>query len=133
MLCYGRRHHACQGRNESLTGDRMTQSICYLIIGSALLRAVLNVWFDSESTAWYRAVIESWRDGSSSTRLGRLIRWAIGGAVTCRFCIGYHICFLAATAATLTAPERWSEWWLLAFAVRGLELLVDELSRKDQT
>lgn len=97
--------------------------------GLITLRYALWLWFDWSTSSALRAALEAWRDGweFEDGKLDKTLRWFVGRALTCRFCFGFHLCFIAALAASIVCPGGWVYWWLLAFAIRGGELLTAQL------
>ena len=68
-------------------------------------RALAGAWFDGSLFAGWRAAGQSMRDDGS----WRLTRF-VGGAVSCPFCLGYHLTFWLAALWIPLLPA----WWLAA-------------------
>ena len=106
----------------------MEQVIAVAGLGVIILHIALRTWFSSTFVS-ARSQIEAWRDGYEYVDgwWAKQIRWLIGGAITCRFCLGYHLCLMSAAAASAVAADFWWLWILTARAVRSGEFLLSLL------
>lgn len=100
-------------------------SLCFLVHG------ILNLWFSSVFKGT-RERLGAWRDGHVfEDGIARLLRKYIGGALLCRFCLGYHLCFLIGLLLNSTLIPNAYACVVIAFGARGIELLLEALTNTE--
>lgn len=82
----------------------MEALVLFLVPGlnAAAAKAVLDCWFTGSVFADWRARAQDARDGG-----GWALTRFVGGALSCRFCLSYHVTLLLAILSLAVLPSAW--------------------------